>query len=201
MPPSFRLVIFLKAPQPGRVKTRLAAGIGPEAACAAYRELVDCLVLQLRGLPGVELRFSPDGARAEIQNWLQPTWIARPQGKGDLGEKLVRAFEENFADGCSRVVVIGSDCPHVQPADILAAGEALAENDVVLGPARDGGYWLIALKAPCRRLFADIRWSTPAVLSETLHRVSRLGLSVHQLRELEDVDDEASWQEFLNAKL
>ena len=195
--PSHRLLVFLKAPRPGTVKTRLAQTLGAAAAAAAYRQLVDIVLGQLSSLPSVELRFAPDEARAEILPWLRPGWSAVAQGRGDLGERLTRAFAEAFSTGASRVVIIGSDCPEVTSDDVQAAWTALAQHDLVLGPAEDGGYWLIGLRASEPRLFAGVHWSTGTVRQETLERAQVAGLSHTLLRPLHDVDTEADWQRFL----
>jgi rSAM/selenodomain-associated transferase 1 len=196
-----KLIIFLKAPRPGLVKTRLAAVIGPQAACVAYRKLVELLLDQLRELPFVELKHSPDDATSEIAPWLAADWNCRPQGSGDLGERLRAAFDDAFAQGAERVAVIGSDCPYVTPEDIRAAWSALSRCDVVLGPAGDGGYWLIGLRRVQPELFHDIPWSTDQVLHATMTRIQSAGLSVHLLRTLEDVDTEADWRRFLARRL
>ena len=195
-----RLILCLKAPRPGFVKTRLAAALGAEAACAAYRQLVETLLPRLAGIADVELRFSPDDARPDIAPWLRRGWTAAPQGSGDLGARLARATREAFAAGARRVAVIGSDCPRVTAEDIKSAWAALAQHDVVLGPAMDGGYWLVALRAPEPRLFADITWSTGAVLEQTLAQARAAGLSVKLLRELSDVDTPKDWERFLDGE-
>lgn len=189
-----RLLMFVKAPRPGTVKTRLATALGNQAACAAYRELVAELLDQLRGLAGVELRFAPDDARAEIEPWLQPGWTAVPQGGGALTARLTRAFDASFGAGAKRVIAIGSDCPHVTRADVEAAWQALRTKDVVLGPATDGGYWLIGLGRSMPEIFRDIPWSTSKVFTETLRRAETLHCSVRLLHELSDVDTPADWR-------
>lgn len=194
--PDSKLVVFLKAPRAGVVKTRLAGAIGAEQACLAYRELVEGLVRNLKGLEDVELRFTPDDAESEIRQWREGNWRARPQGEGDLGGRLESAFASSFAEGAERVVVIGSDCPDVTRADIAAAWNALERHDLVLGPASDGGYWLIGLRCLHRELFEDIPWSRTTVLEETLGRARCAGLSVFLLRELSDVDTEEDWRRF-----
>src|SRR5688572_19334877 len=108
-----RAIVFVKAPRPGSVKTRLAHTVGPEAACAAYGRLVETLLQALSSLPEVELRFAPDDAEKEIQSWLRKGWRARPQGGDDLGQRMQTAFADAFAEGASRVVIVGSDCPEV----------------------------------------------------------------------------------------
>lgn len=196
-----KLIIFLKAPRPGQVKTRLAEVIGPQAACVAYRRLVELLLNQLRELPFVELRHSPDNAASEIAPWLAAGWNRRPQGVGDLGQRLVAAFDDAFARDAERVAAIGSDCPYVTAEDIRAAWSALSRCDVVLGPAGDGGYWLIGLRSAQPELFHDIPWSTDQVLRTTMIRIQTAGLSVQLLRTLEDVDTEADWKRFLAGRV
>lgn len=192
-----RVVVFLKAPRPGAVKTRLAGTLGPDAACAAYRRLVEALLANLAPLPRVELCFTPAEAGAEIQPWVRPGWLTCPQVGGDLGERLHAAFAEHFETDAQHVVIIGSDCPDVTAVDIEDAWLALEGHDVVLGPALDGGYWLIGLRAPQPALFAGIPWSTDRVFGETMCRARETGLRVALLRELADVDTAADWERWL----
>ena len=196
---SNRLIIFVKAPRPGFVKTRLASAIGPFDAAKAYRVLVENLLEHLANLSEVELRFSPDDALSEIQPWLGDGWIARPQSSGDLSCRLSSAFVEAFDAGAKRVVIIGSDCPDVTEEDVHAAWAALLTSDVVLGPATDGGYWLIGLRQLQPALFRDMVWSVPTVLEETLKRAESEHLRVLLLRRLTDVDTAVEWSSFLNA--
>lgn len=192
-----RLIVFVRAPRPGFVKTRLAAALGVEAACAAYRELVDHLLPKLE-LPTlkVELRFTPDDAAAELAPWLRPGWQLRPQGEGDLGARLERAVADSIAAGFSRCLIIGTDCPYLTSTDLNEAEAALDTHQVVLGPAVDGGYWLIGLCASSENLFRDIPWSTGEVLSTTLKAAQVAGLKVHLLRTLEDIDTAADWARY-----
>ena len=188
--PEPRFIIFVKAPRAGFVKTRLAAAIGNEAACNAYRQLAETVLAKLAPLPHAELRFTPNDAENEITPWLSVGWTARPQGEGDLGERMHRAFTE--ANGPA--IIIGSDCPQVELSDFQTAAKALQTHDAVIGPATDGGYWLIGLNAPCPALFKNIKWSTSDVLPKTLEKASAAGLSVQLLRELADVDTGEDWE-------
>ena len=192
-----KLIVFLKAPRLGTVKTRLAAEIGPQSALEAYLALAKRLIGNLSRLANVELRFTPDDAEPEFQAWLRPGWQCRPQGPGTLGEKLAFVLDEAFALGAWRVVIIGSDCPYLDANDIQLAWTALKYHDLVLGPATDGGYWLIGLRRPCSQLFARIPWSTGAVLRTTLRRARMADLKVKLLRRLSDVDTAADWRQFL----
>jgi len=195
-----RLIIFVKAPRCGIVKTRLARTIGALAAAEAYARLVEETIANLRTLPQVELCYTPDDSRQEIEGWLANDWQSQPQGPGDLGRRMAAAFERAFAEGMKRVAIIGSDCATVTVEDIQTAWDELASADVVLGPASDGGYWLIGLREPRPKLFNDIPWSTPDVLTRTLDRVRQTLLSVHLLREQRDVDTERDWREFLSSR-
>lgn len=194
-----QLIVFLKAPRPGAVKTRLAQKLGADGACAAYRRLVETLLKRLDPLHGVELRFTPDDAQVEIAPWLRTGWRAKGQGGGDLGRRLQTAFAEAFAAGAQRVVIIGSDCPEVNAADIQEAWRELRKFDVVVGPAVDGGYWLIGLRQPAPELFEGITWSSETVLAETMQRAKAGRRSIQVLRILTDVDTEQEWQEFLKS--
>ena len=190
--PAPRVIIFVKAPRPGFVKTRLAAAIGDQAACDAYRQLTETVLAKLTPLPHVELRFAPDDTENEIAPWLRNDWTARPQGEGDLGQRMHRAF----TDANGPAIIIGSDCPHLELSDLEAAADTLKEYDLVLGPATDGGYWLIGLNSPCPALFEKIKWSMGEVLQTTLAKAKGNGLSIHLLRELADVDTVEDWSEW-----
>jgi rSAM/selenodomain-associated transferase 1 len=195
--PGKHLIVFVKAPRPGLVKTRLAEAVGPEGACAAYCTLAEALFQNLSTLRGVELRFSPDDAVAEIRRWQGESWQLRPQGEGDLGQRLQAAFEESFAAGKDRVAIIGSDCPWVRQGDIEEAWRILDGHDVVLGPATDGGYWLVGLRAIQTGLFRNISWSSERVLKQTIERAEKSRLKVGLLRELADVDTREDWDRFV----
>lgn len=193
-----QLIVFVKAPRPGLVKTRLAQEIGVEAACQAYSRLVAQVLANIVDIDSVQLRFSPDDSEKEIQCWVRAGWECRPQLSGDLGQRLNRAFVEGFETGFERVAVIGSDCPDVTSEDIQEAWQALDNFDLALGPAFDGGYWLIALKRSAPFLFQDMPWSTATVFDETLKRAGREGMRVRVLRRLRDVDTGADWARVCN---
>lgn len=188
------VLVFLKAPRPGFVKTRLARDLGPAQAARIYRRLAEA---QLEKIPRdwlVEIRYAPRGARAEMRAWLGPRWHLRVQRSGDLGVRLTAAFAQAFKNGAHRVFAVGADCPELDAARLQRAADALTLADVVLGPARDGGYYLIGLRRPAPALFKGIPWSTTAVLRETRRRARAAGWRVRLLDELEDVDDVASWR-------
>jgi rSAM/selenodomain-associated transferase 1 len=189
-----RVIVFLRAPELGRVKSRLAATVGPAQALVIYRELLELTLTTMRSHPQVELRVTPDESIAGQEPLLQPGWRRTPQGAGDLGERLERAVQDAFAAKPTPVVVIGCDCPELTEDDLIDAGRLLATRDVVFGPATDGGYWLIGLKRPMPELFRGISWGTSRVLPQSLDSAQRLGLNWGLLRELDDIDTEADWQ-------
>ena len=181
------LVIFAKDPLPGRVKTRLAAGIGPVGAAAWYRRAVTGLVRKVGRDPRWEtvLAVAPD--RAGLMSPLLPGGVPRwAQGAGDLGDRMGRALA---AFGPGPVVIIGSDIPGVTRAAVAGAFAALRGHDAVLGPAADGGYWLIGLRrggqVP-RGLFTDVRWSGPYAMADTV--AGLVGRRIAEAATLSDVD-------------
>lgn len=186
-----RVVIFARWPQAGKVKTRLAAAIGDEQAARVYGRLLDHTLAAARAsdLP-VELRVtgaSPERFRAAFGS----DCAVCEQGEGDLGARLARVAPP--------AIVIGSDLPGLTPALLRDAADALRRAEAVIGPARDGGYWLIGLRKACPWLFADMAWSTPAVFAETLVRLEARGITSALLPELADVDeahDLAEWPDY-----
>lgn len=184
-------MIFARWPQPGMVKTRLARAYGEQGAARIYRRLLDHTLAAVRdsGLP-VELRVT--GASCErFEEEFGPGISVHDQGPGDLGERLARVEPP--------ALVIGSDLPALSASLLREAAALLASHEAVIGPARDGGYWLIGLRKPSPWLFTGMPWSTPAVHSETLARMEARGVTPGLLPELADIDepgDLAGWPEF-----
>lgn len=172
------------------MKTRLAAAIGAEAALAVYRRLAEHTVAEALGAgAAVRAHVTPDGAAEQAAGWLGEGPLYLPQGEGDLGARMERAFAEAFAAGHGPVAIVGSDLPGLS-ADLLRRALALLEHhDAVVGPAEDGGYYLLALREPCPALFREVPWSTERVLSVTLERLREAGLGAVTLEELRDVDE------------
>jgi len=184
------LVLFVKHPEPGAVKTRLAEAIGPGAAAELYRALAERVLEATTPGPGEYERlvfFDPPQAREAMRAWL-PGVRLLAQSAGDLGARMGDAFARAFARGASRVAVVGTDAPGVSRQAVVAALDALDAADVVIGPTADGGYCLLALRKPRPELFAGIAWSTPAVAPGTRARAGAAGLLVHELPLLRDVD-------------
>ena len=184
-----RLLIFVKEPIPGQVKTRLAAEIGADAACQVYRRCVERTLERLATLHDViTLCIDPAGATGRIRAWLGSAWPALPQSGATLGERLDDATNSAFTEGAHRVVVIGTDSPWIDEALIEKAFVSLEPADLVLGPAADGGYYLVGLAKPVPGLFRGISWSTSQVLDQTLANARILSVTVSLLPEGYDID-------------
>jgi rSAM/selenodomain-associated transferase 1 len=192
------LAVFAKPPIEGRVKTRLAADIGPARAVAVYRELAERTFAVAReyAAAGGAAYLYYDG---ELDDFAVKSGLGvRRQPAGGLGERLAAAHAELFADGFSRVATIGTDCPSVTPSRLAGAFAALRESAAVFGPSEDGGYWLVGQSVAEPGLFADIDWSTEKVLAQSLDRAASLDLTVSRLDTLRDVDNEVdlrAWRE------
>jgi rSAM/selenodomain-associated transferase 1 len=187
---SDRLLVFVKAPRAGEVKTRLARALGAEAAAGLYRAMADEQIRQTAPRRDEYRRtflFAPAEARPDIESWL-PGETLEAQHTGDLGERMARAFASAFAAGARRVAVVGSDVPSCTREHVAEALRSLDDHDVVLGPTHDGGYYLVALDRPRPALFQSIPWSTASVLPATAERAGVLGLSVRMLDPLADID-------------
>ncbi len=182
------LAVFAKPPIEGKVKTRLAADIGPAEAAAVYRRLAEQTFAVARA-------FASSGGSAylyydgELDDFAVGSGLgARRQAAGGLGERLAAAHHELFAEGYSRVATIGTDCPDVTPSRLAGAFSALRESAVVFGPSVDGGYWLVGQSVEEPGVFADIDWSTERVLAQSLERAASLDLTVRRLDTLRDID-------------
>lgn len=186
--------LMLKAPRPGLVKTRLAREVGEPEATRIYRRLVELQMSRLGTGWRIEIHYAPSDAEGEMRSWLGDGHHYEPQADGDLGDRMRAAMIGAFGRGACRVVFLGGDCPYVDEDVLRVAIEALDEAEVVLGPATDGGYYLIGMKWPLPALFEGVDWGTPIVLRQTMERITREGLRATLLRELEDVDDLPSWE-------
>jgi rSAM/selenodomain-associated transferase 1 len=181
-----RLIVMAKYPEPGRVKTRLATTLGDEPVCALYRAFVLDLADRLARLP-YEVIWAYDPAPAPFATLL-PGARCVAQVEGDLGARMAHAVAAAFDERPGPVMVLGADVPHVS-AGCLEEAAAVAAGRVVLGPAEDGGYYLIALARPAPELFADVPWGGDGVLRATQDRARRLGLETHLLPVTFDVDE------------
>jgi len=189
------LVVFVKKPLLGRVKTRLAANIGAVAATAFYRQCLQRVIPPLArdARWRTWLAVTPDGTRAP---WPAEVSLLN-QGGGDLGRRMQRPMT---ALPPGPVVIIGTDVPDITPAHIAQAFRALGRHDAVFGPAADGGYWLVGLRRRPRvpEAFADVRWSSQQALADTLRNLH--GLKIAMLDTLADIDDGATHAAWIRAR-
>lgn len=186
------IILFAKAPRLGFAKTRLARDVGEARALRIYRALGSRAAEVVRRTQRrVVVYFTPDDAEAELRSWLGDHGLEfRPQGDGDLGKRMAAAFEACLP-GATAVCIVGTDIPGITPSTFGDVFAALAAQDVVLGPAEDGGYYLIGLTEARPALFDDVPWSTDAVFDVTAQRAIAEGLSVAVIDRLADVDTES----------
>ena len=183
-----RVCVFAKPPVEGRVKTRLTPALPPALACGLYRAMLEDALEAAR-------RCAADGrsliwaeAPADGAGFAAAGFEVHAQQGADLGERLANAFAGLLRTPDDRAVVIGADCPGLSARELDAAFEALASRDAVLGPTRDGGYYLVGLRRHAPEIFAGIEWSTERVLAQTVERAKAAGLSVALLEPREDLD-------------
>lgn len=184
------ILLYLKAPRCGYVKTRLAQHVGAERALEVYRALVKRQCSALPEAAQIEVHYAPHDARIEMQNWLGEHYDYYPQPEGELGVRLRHSIQCAFDRGAKSICCIGGDCPQLEARHIEEAEQLMAAgHDVVFGPSEDGGYYLIALKSPQPELFQGIPWSTRDTLKASLDKASSLGLKVGMLETLYDIDE------------
>jgi len=184
------LLVFTRAPEAGRAKTRLIPALGAQGAADAQRQMTNLLLRRVEALRGrMEVEIRLDGDMALARRAYGEGWRYAPQGEGDLGDRLLRAAGAWAApDGARPVVIVGSDCPELDAQRILDAVALLERFELVLGPALDGGYYLLALRRRCDALFRGVAWGGARVLEQTLARAERAGLRHALLPALGDVD-------------
>ena len=186
-----RLSIFARLPVPGKVKTRLIPALGEEGAARLYARLL-ALTVEVARESGLDFELRVTGGEiGAFQGLFGDDVPVVDQGDGDLGARMARVQ--------APALLIGSDCPGITAPLLRAAAGALEDRRVVLGPANDGGYYLIGYREPVPFLFEDMEWSTPKVLPETLARLAARGHGPAILPELADIDtaeDLAQWPEF-----
>ncbi len=192
-----RLILFTRYPEPGTTKTRLIPRLGAEGAADLQRQMTARVLAQARPLKNMrklDLEVRHEGGTGLLmQTWLGGGVDYVEQGEGDIGQRMGRALHDAMQQGAVAVVLIGSDIPGITTALLAKAFAKVEEGTVVLGPAVDGGYYLIgltasALDAASAAIFTDMPWGMSVVLEETCRRLERVGLSYRLLDLLADVD-------------
>ena len=185
---STALVIFVRNPVLGQVKTRLAKDIGDERACAIYLQLLEHTLKITRSLSFRKFIYYADEV-SDYDLWSVPGYTKRMQSGTNLGERMLNSFKELFEQGFTRIVIIGSDCLQLQTENLQEAVTLLESNTAVIGPASDGGYYLLGLTKLYPELFVNKPWSTDQVLTKTIDDFNNQGISYALLEELSDIDD------------
>lgn len=186
------LIIFIKNLEKGRVKTRLAATLGDDRALDVYKKLTGLTrSVALSSDADKQVwysRFIPDK-----DEWNEADFEKKLQQGKNLGARMKDAFTRAFQNGYKKAVIIGSDCAELTPRLLNEAYFELDSHDVVIGPSKDGGYYLLGMNALYGSLFEDIPWSTPQVLPSTIEVTKKLRLNIHLLPVRNDVDNEEDW--------
>ncbi len=182
------LIVFLRKPETGKVKTRLAASIGNAAALSVYQKLIRITLNAAAAFSGERRLFwTEQGADRSLTE--DGRFHHFVQHGNDLGERMAASFALSFAEGAQKTVIIGSDCPTMSADVLRQAFDVLDTHDAVVGPATDGGYYLLGMRQLHEDFFREKKWSTASVLTATLNDAKRLGLSVFLLEEMSDLDN------------
>lgn len=191
------LIVFQKNEVLGKVKTRLAATLGDEEALKIYQILIGHTHKVIQSIAADTYiffsDFLPDNYKQEDSNFS----FQVQQGK-DLGDRMNNAFQFLFKNGYERVLIIGTDCAVLEPKHIQAAIQKLNSSEVVIGPAEDGGYYLLGMKSLTSNIFIDMEWSTENVLKETIDRLTQESISYSTIEILSDIDHEEDWNKVKN---
>ncbi len=198
-----RLIIFTRYPEPGKTKTRLIPGLGAEGAADLQRKMTEHALKTASEVEGLELEIRyAGGGDAAMREWLGDEHRYTDQGDGDLGDRMRRALESALSEGVARAAIIGIDCPDISSGILESAFEMLTQKDLVLGPATDGGYYLIGINQSrsdetLPAIFDGIEWGTETVFERTAAIAQKLTLKLDTLVPLDDIDhpeDVARWE-------
>ncbi|MCC3428325.1 MAG: TIGR04282 family arsenosugar biosynthesis glycosyltransferase [Microcoleus sp. PH2017_29_MFU_D_A] len=189
---SEKLIVFTRYPEAGKAKTRLIPVLGKTGAANLHRLMAQkaiarALSLQNSRRLSVEIHHT-SGSQQQMQDWLGTDIIYQNQIDGDLGAKMTAAFQKSFNSGVDKAAIIGTDCPDLKAEIMAQAFDKLSQHDLVLGPATDGGYYLIGLRRSIPELFSGIKWGTSEVFSSTQAIAQNLDLNIAYLPTLADID-------------
>jgi len=191
---SAAIIIFIKNAEKGKVKTRLASTLGDDKALQIYKALLEHTRNTVLSIPVERLLYyssyinlEDDWPESEFHKYLQP--------QGNLGERISYAFEKAFKS-FQNVIIVGSDCPTLSKQILTEAFKQLRQHPFVIGPAKDGGYYLLGMRQFTPSVFENIEWSTDTVLPDTIRAITKTGASYHLLPELSDVDYEEDWERY-----
>lgn len=187
-----KLMVFTRYPEPGTTKTRLIPVLGKAGAANLHRLMAQRTIARARSLQqsgrlSVEIHHT-GGNLQLMQDWLGTDIIYQNQIDGDLGARMLAAFQKSFDSGVDKAAIIGTDCPTLKAEIMAQAFEELSQHDLVLGPAKDGGYYLIGLRRAIPELFSGIKWGTSEVFVCTRAIAQNLDLNIAYLPTLADID-------------
>ena len=190
MNPNRALLVFVKNPELGKVKTRLKPELSNEECVAIYKAMVNDLVknIQTEKYYDIFFFFTPKNSEDVVQQWLGNEFNLVPQSDGDLGKRMNNALNWAFENDYNNAVLIGTDCPTIDQNLIVNAFKNLENLDVVLGPSEDGGYYLVGTKSQQPEIFENIHWSSEVVFSETILRIEDNNLTYSELETRSDID-------------
>lgn len=186
-----RVILFTRYPIPGKTKKRLIPALGPINAANLHRHMTEKILGTVRTAasrrPMEVVVCFEGGPESRMRRWLGTGLTFARQVPGDLGRRMAAAFDQSFRTGAGRVLLFGADIPEAGDGHLREAFDALGKRDLVMGPTADGGYWLIGMKGPLD-LFEGIPWGTERVFEKTMTRAREMGLTVHRLPPLTDMD-------------
>ena len=189
------IIVFIKNPRLGHVKTRLAKDVGDERALEIYLKLTAHTQRILAAVPYVNRNVYYSEFVDDADDWSTDTFIKGLQSNGDLGDRIKHAFSEVFEQN-EKVIIIGSDCAQLSANHIQQAIDALDTNNVVIGPSLDGGYYLLGMDSNFQFLFEDIEWSTESVFETTKNKALAQDLTVAEIEKLSDIDYIEDWEKY-----
>lgn len=181
------LILFTRFPEPGQTKTRLEPSLGPTGAADLHRALVlhaMATAESARSNVNFRLEIHHTGEQAPMRNWLGENHVYRPQSDGDLGARMLASLER----ASSPAVLMGTDCPGISTETLAKAFQILEQKQVVLGPAADGGYYLVGMQQPRSDIFRDMPWGSDRILGLTRDRLQESGVTWGETETLIDID-------------
>jgi len=181
------LIIIAKYPANGSVKTRLKGHMPDNQILTLYTHLLESTIVKLRSIPGVDtfIAYAPHNAEQYFSDF---KLNLIPLSDGDLGERMFKSFQDVFNKGYQKAALVGADIPDLSANTILTAFDVLSGHDIVYGPAKDGGFYLVGMKKAIRELFVNIPWSSDQTLKKSLEQASKNGYSVELTETLSDID-------------
>lgn len=193
------LIIFIKNPVKGKVKTRLAETMGDDEALRIYHQLLKITQAQTRQCNCMRYLFYSDVINHN-DDWESKHYLKHVQLGDNLGERMQHAFEFVFKLGHSKAVIIGSDCPTLKTSTLNQALLMLNDNDVVIGPSEDGGYYLLGMNGLIPELFEKMPWSQPHLFKQSIALLERMEIAFYLLPTLNDIDTEVDWEDYRRQK-